>query len=217
MKAFSPTAPVLKETLLQKGAEADILLGAFLGRKAVFKQRKPESYRNPALDLQLRSSRTRTEALFLVRSRKAGVRSPLIYAIDLAQCTLVMEFLEGKKFRDVLQKEKRLSKAGKMLCMQFGTLIGKLHNHSLIHGDLTTSNVMVQGKALAFLDFGLSSESAALEDKAVDLLNLKKMFLATHLHAHKGWGLILDSYLRETGIPHMPEKIAEIEARARYS
>ena len=57
-----------------------------------------------------------------------------------------------------------------------GNYLAELHNGNIIHGDLTSSNIMidVDHHKLKFIDFGLSSTSANIEDKAVDLYVFEK-------------------------------------------
>lgn len=49
---------------------------------------------------------------------------------------------------------------------------------NIVHGDLTSSNIMIQNtsNAPALIDFGLSSFAALVEDKAVDLYVLARSF-----------------------------------------
>ena len=80
-----------------------------------------------------------------------------------------------------------------------GQCIAKLHNGGVIHGDLTTSNILLKknldeynlsANDLYFIDFGLSTISNSVEDKAVDLFVLgilskktkisEKTFICSH-------------------------------------
>ncbi len=66
------------------GAEATVSNVVFLGREAVMKSRPPKAYRLPELDRHIRSVRTRNEARLMREARKAGVRTPCVYDIDLS-------------------------------------------------------------------------------------------------------------------------------------
>ncbi|KAK9945260.1 hypothetical protein M0R45_010785 [Rubus argutus] len=68
------------------------------------------------------------------------------------------------------------------IAMQIGQAIGKLHDGGLIHGDLTTSNLLIRAATnqLVVIDFGLSFTSTLPEDKAVDLYVLERALLSMH-------------------------------------
>ena len=61
-------------------------------------------------------------------------------------------------------------------------MVAKLHNHNYIHGDLTTSNFMIEDGTgdLVLLDFGLTTVSSSAEDMGVDLYVLERAFLSLH-------------------------------------
>ena len=68
-----------------------------------------------------------------------------------------------------------------------GTSLGKMHDASVVHGDLTTSNIMVKdapgvepGFQIVMIDFGLATMQPNIEDKAVDLYVLERAFISTH-------------------------------------
>jgi TP53 regulating kinase and related kinases len=63
---------------------------------------------------------------------------------------------------------------------QLARAIGTLHDWNMVHGDLTTSNVLVHNDSLVLIDFGLASTSGSHEDKAVDLYVLERALQATH-------------------------------------
>ena len=198
---------------LKHGAEAVIFQDNFLGRKVIVKQRNPKKYRARELDEKINSERIKKEALMIHKAKKIGVRTPFIFDLNRKEKKIVMEFIEGKTLKETLNKKNLI------YCKELGKIISLMHKNNLIHGDLTTSNVIKakdKGKELVLIDFGLSYESSKLEDKAVDLLNLKKTFLATHFKLKEGWQLILNEYEKESGIK-ISEKIKEIEGRARYS
>jgi TP53 regulating kinase and related kinases len=63
-----------------------------------------------------------------------------------------------------------------------GAAVRRMHDEDVVHGDLTTSNVIVQaggGGGVVLIDFGLSVASAGEEDKAVDLYVLERAVVAT--------------------------------------
>lgn len=84
------------------------------------------------------------------------------------------------------------------LAEAIGYLLGRMHDSSIIHGDLTTSNMLLQGDPsdlnLVLIDFGLSSFEASAEDKGVDLYVLERAFLSSHPHSQQLFDTILQSY-----------------------
>lgn len=158
--------------LLYKGAEADIIEGKWQGTAAVYKVRKPLPYRLPILDDAIRRSRTIHEAQMIHSARSAGVRTPHLYAVDVPNCTLIMEYIRGERISDLMPTfdidEIR------SLFSRIGRDIGSLHNASIMHGDLTTANVVRDGHGLVFIDFGLAIRTSRTEDFAVDLRLIKE-------------------------------------------
>ena len=66
---------------------------------------------------------------------------------------------------------------------------------ALVHGDLTTSNFMVDEEPRVFvLDFGLAYYGGDVEDCAVDLYVLERAMLSTHPRSEKLFGKILLAY-----------------------
>ena len=130
-----------------------------------------------------------------------------------------MGFVEGKQMKQVLnnlEKEEKLR-----LCRHIGELIGQLHTHGIIHGDLTTSNMILTpyGKVV-FVDFGLGEYSKELEIQGVDLHLMKRAFQSTHFrHAEECFNAVLGGYEKIVGeetAKNVLEKIREIERRGRY-
>jgi len=55
-----------------------------------------------------------------------------------------------------------------------------LHDANIIHGDLTTSNMILKDGKLFLIDFGLGFYSDKVEHKAVDLFLLKQALESKH-------------------------------------
>jgi len=202
-----------KEKLIQRGAEAELFECEYFGRKAVAKRRVPKTYRNSQIDEKIRRLRTKEECLLLQKAKQLGVRTPIMYRVDRKNCEILMEFIEGEKLRDKLNK-----KNFQEYCRRTGENIGRMHKANLIHGDLTTSNILIHNDFLVFVDFGLGLNSAKVEDKAVDLLAFKKTFMATHFDIADGWKMVLEGY--ESAYSEgkaAARQIPVIEGRARYS
>ena len=116
-----------------------------------------------------------------------------------------MEAIDGVMLKDVIDED---------LSFKVGEEISKLHSADIIHGDITSSNIMLQGNDLVFIDFGLGKYSDLIEDKAVDLLVLKKSLQSIDYEkAVSYFGNVLDGYCDSKII----EKINEIEHRGRYT
>jgi TP53 regulating kinase-like protein len=205
--------------LIKKGAEASLYLEEWHSRKVIMKRRLPKKYRIPELDLMIRSQRTIHEPHIIHNAKEAGVPTPTIFLVDLADANIIMEFVEGKQVKEVLDnvsKEERLS-----LCSLIGKLIGRLHKNGIIHGDLTTSNMILTpyGKVV-FVDFGLSERSVELEPKGVDLHLMKRTLHSTHYkHAKESYKAVMEGYAESVGTEEAKKvtaKIREIEKRGRY-
>lgn len=153
--------------MLGQGAEAIITKNGDFVRKS----RPVKSYRYSEIDQKLRSRRTRSEGKILNKLATAGVPVPTIHKIDDKQMVLDMSFLDGKKLRDVITPK---------LAHEFGLIVGLMHAQDVVHGDLTTSNVIHSGRKLYLIDFGLSYISVKVEDKAVDLHVLAHALESTH-------------------------------------
>jgi len=163
--------------LMQKiaqGAEAVIYRDA----DRVIKERLSKGYRIPQIDDSLRKFRTRREAKVLQRLEQMNFPAPRLLASSDQDMTLTMEFVSGSKLRDVLESGDVYSKFAR----EMGERIGELHAHDIIHGDLTTSNMIVDAHTgkLNLIDFGLSFFSEKVEDKAVDLFLLDRALNSKH-------------------------------------
>ena len=200
--------------MLRRGAEAELFLSEESGKKALLKKRVEKGYRNKELDSKISASRTALEARLLGKARSLGVKTPQVFSSDKGKREILMEFLEGERVKDALNK-KNFAK----ICFGIGENIAKLHSFNLVHGDLTTSNIILNKGELFFIDFGLGSHSRKVEDKAVDLLVFKKTFEATHSELMpKGWEKIIEGYVKGMGPEgeKVVQHIAVIEKRARY-
>jgi len=205
--------------LIKKGAEASLYLEEWHDRMVILKKRLSKRYRVPELDRDIQLQRTKHEPQIMHRAKKAGVSTPMIFMVDLAEAAIIMEFVEGKQVKKILNdllEEERIR-----LCRKIGTLIGRLHSSGIIHGDLTTSNLILtpQGK-IVFVDFGLSELTRELEARGVDLHLMKRALNSTHYrHADECFRAILSGYKETVGkraATAVLGKIMEIEKRGRY-
>lgn len=214
-------APFTSENLtpITQGAEALVYKTTFLtpSTPAVVKYRPPKPYRHPTLDRRLTKQRLLAEARSLVRCKKEGVNVPGVLAADWEMGWMVLEYIDGRTVRRVLDgwAERHSSGKGeggdgiKELMRRVGREVGKIHEIGVCHGDLTTSNLMVKTtprndkeeeteEALSgdvyLIDFGLTTASIQDEDKAVDLYVLERAFAATHPAAEELFREVLDAY-----------------------
>jgi len=165
--------------LIHRGAEADLYASKFAEWNVVIKERVKKKYRDSGLDRQIRKERTVKEASGLHEARKAGVRTPTLFAVDLESFSVSMSLLEGRVARDGL--DETTSSMVRKIFYELGVQIGRLHGKGLVHGDLTTSNVILVRNEIPFLiDFGMSSHSEEPEDRGVDLHLLQRSLLTSH-------------------------------------
>ena len=205
--------------LIKKGAEASLYMEEWHGKKAILKKRHTKKYRISELDREIQTQRTKREPQLMHKAKESGVPTPFIYSVDLAEATIVMEFVEGTQVKQVLNGLD--SKRRAELCRHIGNLIGRLHYGGLVHGDITTSNMILtpQGQVV-FIDFGLSEQTRELEARGVDLHLMKRALASTHYEiVEECFEAIVAGY-REIMSPKTTEevlsKIGEIEKRGRY-
>jgi len=205
--------------LLKKGAEASLFLANWQERKVVIKVRIPKKYRPTKLDEQIRSYRTIHEPQLMHEAKAAGVATPLIYMVSVPQSTIIMQHIDGQQVKQVLNKAPKTER--RRLCIQIGESIAQLHSHGLVHGDLTTSNmIQTAGGKLYFVDFGLGEKNSENEAQGVDLHLLKRALQSTHFQF---WEECLEAVLcgytsirGVEGAEKVYEKTREIERRGRY-
>lgn len=196
--------------LVAEGAEASI----YSDKSRIIKKRHRKSYRIRELDERLRLSRTKREAKILEKLRVMGVAVPKLIAVDEKETTMEMELIEGRKLRDALN-----SSNCEELCGEAGEIIGKMHGSSIIHGDLTTSNMILNNNGkICFIDFGLSFISEKTEDKAVDLHLLKQALNSSHSKiAEKCFASMINGYEKTNrGSSEILKRLEKVEGRGRY-
>ena len=191
--------------IIQQGAEGIISLKD----NKIEKLRTKKSYRHPELDEKLRKSRTKKEAKILSKLYSI-IAVPKIIDSDDKE-TIIMQYIDGKKLSENLE-----CLDYKKICKQIGIIIGETHDQDIIHGDLTTSNMILKDNKVYFIDFGLSFHSKKIEDKAVDLHLLKQALNAKHFSiADKCIKIILDNY-KPKRFMEILEQLKKVESRGRY-
>ena len=173
----------------------------------VYKRRIPKGYRIKELDERIRRERTKFEAKIMKEARKLGVPTPIV--LDCWHTTITMEYIDGTPLKDCISEE---------YCKRAGELVGRLHSGEIIHGDLTTSNMIVtEGDRLYLIDFGLSFYEQTIEARGVDL----HVFFQTLRGSHEGYDDLISAFKRGyqasfDQAESVLARVAEIELRGRY-
>jgi TP53 regulating kinase-like protein len=205
--------------LLRKGAEADLYLATLEGYEVIVKRRVSKGYRLPALDRRIREYRTLHEAQLLHEAKTVGVPTPIIFLIDRANFEIIMQYIEGRRLRDWLEEVGKVQRG--RICRSVGRSIALLHRNEIIHGDLTTSNlILTANNRIFFVDFGLGFHSGDVEDQGVDLFLLLRALQSYHYrHAQECFTEIMKGYGETVGrgkATEVADKIEEIKKRGRY-
>ncbi|MEK6820502.1 MAG: KEOPS complex kinase/ATPase Bud32 [Nanoarchaeota archaeon] len=197
----------MKQRILYQGAEAFIIKE----ENRIIKKRIKKSYRIPDIDEKLRARRTRSEAK-IIEKLQEKINVPKILKVDEKNKEIFMQYIEGKKLSEFLDKLEDKNK----IMEQVGEEASKLHDSGIIHGDLTTSNMILHQEKVYIIDFGLSFHSSRIEDKAVDLHLLRQALEAKHfLH----WKNLFNSFLKgykSRDREKILKQLKKVEARGRY-
>ncbi|EDQ85752.1 uncharacterized protein MONBRDRAFT_34115 [Monosiga brevicollis MX1] len=186
--------------LIKQGAEARVFRGSLCGKSCIIKERFRKEYRHPTLDSKLTQKRTVQEGRALAKCRTLGISVPALYYVDITTSRLYIEDVDGETARDYLYQLDEAAPARMELAEQIGRAVGRLHANDLIHGDLTTSNMIRRPNAqLVMIDFGLSSITKMEEDKAVDLYVLERALDSTHPNSAPLFARILQAYRQNAG------------------
>ncbi len=193
--------------LIYQGAEAKL----FLKDNILVKERIQKSYRINYLDIQLRKTRTKREAKILQKLQELNFPAPKIIKQD--EFTIEMEFLKGEQVKNIIN-EKNCAQIAK----EIGEKTGIMHKNDIIHGDLTTSNMMQNYGTIYFIDFGLSFISKKSEDKAVDLHLLDHAIDSKHYEVHNEFMQnFYEGYKKTNPEAHqILERLETVQKRGRY-
>ncbi|XP_062128185.1 EKC/KEOPS complex subunit TP53RK [Drosophila sulfurigaster albostrigata] len=218
--------------IIKQGAEGRLYLGDFKGESCLIKERFVKKYRHPELDTQITRQRMKAEVKASSRCLAAGILAPRILHSDLNTHKLYMEYFgnaqTAKKFiQNTVAAESDEEKVKEKLlglCIRIGAIIGQMHANNIIHGDLTTSNILINPNPAAkneydviLIDFGLSHYNQGAEDKGVDLYVLERALLSTHSEQKYIFEYILAEYRRNCGKDEevVIAKFDEVRARGR--
>ncbi|KAI1098657.1 tyrosine protein kinase [Jackrogersella minutella] len=249
-------------SLVTQGAEARLYKTTYLlpTVACALKYRPPKSWRHPALDARLTRHRILAEARILAKCRREGVPVPAVLAVDEAAGCMMMEWVPGAPVRvginEWLRRRKQSEGAGAddrdatpitgdgeedkdlvALMRRIGSAVGRMHKVGVVHGDLTTSNMMLRpwekdkvpsngytsnndallDGDIIIIDFGLASQSSSDEDRAVDLYVLERAFASTHSRAEDLFSAVLESSYKEAfkQAPVVLKKLEEVRMRGR--
>lgn len=214
--SFFSLAGHRSNVLLERGAEAVLTKTEFLGRPAVEKSRLPKAYRLSALDDDLRRARIHMEAKLMAEARAAGVSVPILYDIDLMGNKIVMEYVEGPTVKEVLEAG---GERAHEVARKVGRIVGRLHRAGIVHGDLTTSNMILRDGRVVMIDFSLGGKDESVEARGVDLHLLREALTSAHARATAYYRDVLQGYREAMGrnAAAVVAKVKEIEARGRYT
>lgn len=217
-------------SLFKQGAEGRIFQISYLGKPAILKERFKKKYRNEDLDNHLTKERIRAEARSILKCKNAGIHTPAVYLVDFEKRRIVMEFIENSEtvsdyiteFSSNSNKSNEESNEElNRLSIEIGRTIGKMHVNNIIHGDLTTSNILLKhlnhSEYQVFLiDFGLSHIKSSDEDKAVDLYVLERALTSKHNNVNWFFDNILSNYAKFDKINEkVVRKLSEVRSRGR--
>jgi len=201
--------------LVKKGAEADLYQTKWHNSNAILKIRKIKKYRNPSLDSKIRKQRTIKESQTLSLVKSYGIPTPLVYFVNLDDTSIIMQEIPGKPVHDL--SESKIIELSK----DMGKLVGILHKHGIMHGDLTTSNFILFKKTVFVIDFGLSQITIKPEDHAVDLRLIKEILNSAHARIMlSSWKNFLNGYKSIVGPAYyskITKLVSDIESRGRYA
>jgi TP53 regulating kinase-like protein len=152
-------------------------------------------------------------------AKGAGVPTPAVFLVDLKNAAIVMEFVDGRQVKQVLNEVTESER--RKMCLRIGELIARLHKRGIIHGDLTTSNMILDSEGkIFFVDFGLGEKTKETEAIGVDLHLMKRALQSTHFRfTEECFDAVLQGYSKVSGVDFVKnvlDKIKEIEKRGRY-
>ncbi len=188
---------------ISEGAEADIFESDIFGIRCILKYRRRKPYIASELDEWLRRQRTRSEARSMGIASSSGVNVPKLLFVNKG--SIWMGRADGVTLNEY-------GHIGNTVLSKIGSSLAKLHNTGVIHGDFTKANIMLgRDGNPCIIDFGLSSQSTSIEEKALDLLLLKRSL------SHSEFAISISSYMRDSDNgDEIAKRLKEIEMRGRY-
>lgn len=199
---------IKKMKIIQRGAEAIL----YLENGKLVKERIKKNYRISQIDIEKRKYPTRKEAKLLQEASKI-INVPKVFEMDDKNMKVVMEYIQGDRLKDIFDDLKNR----KEICIKIGNAIAKLHDANIIHGDLTTSNMILKNNEVYFIDFGLGYTSIKSEDKAVDIHLMHQAIDSKHYkNSDESFKYILQGYSISKHSEEVLERLKKVESRGRY-
>jgi TP53 regulating kinase-like protein len=192
--------------IIQRGAEAVI----FIEKNRIIKSRIPKKYRIKQIDEKIRKQRTKREARILEKLSNI-IPVPKLISVSEKDKKIEMELLKGEKLSQI----QCISEKPEII-RNVASNISILHNNNIIHGDLTTSNMILSESKVYIIDFGLSFHSSRIEDKAVDIHLLKQALEAKH---HREFEKLFSQFLKYYNPENKTQilsQLGKVEKRGRY-
>ena len=206
------------EKIIKIGAEATISSTKWFEVSAISKIRHKKNYRPVEIDNLIRVQRTIKEANIINKTRLLKIDVPIIYFVDPNNAEIIMEKVDGTRIKEYLDN-KNIDCEG--IGWKIGHMVGKLHKNNIIHGDLTTSNMIIRkNNNICLIDFGLANQSNKLEDKGVDIKLLKGILNSAHNDVFK---IVFDNFLAgyesimKNSFEQIISIVKQIEMRGRYA
>ncbi len=201
----------MKKKILTQGAEATIYFDGI----NVTKERISKNYRLTEIDKKIIKKRTKSETKILMKSSKI-IDSPEPKKIKEFN-KIVMPFIKGERLSDKLNFYNKFKQ--KKIMFDVGKSIAKIHREGIIHGDLTTSNMILKNNKVHIFDFGLGSLNGKYEQKGVDIHLLKQALEARHF---QNWKFLFENFkkgyesINNSEAKKVFERLKVIEKRGRY-
>jgi len=203
--------------LIYKGAEAELYRGKWLGFDVVFKRRVAKAYRNPDLDRYIRVTRTSLEAKLLSDARRLGVPTPIVYMVDSVRTEIAMSYIDGQPLKKLVPAMDHDAVIQAFIAV--GEAVGMLHAGGMVHGDLTTSNIIVKDGAIFLIDMGLGEYTPSVEARGVDLHLMRRALESSHFDSSvsayagftKGYSDVMGAEARL-----VLNRVGDIRRRGRY-
>jgi Kae1-associated kinase Bud32 len=207
---------------VSRGAEASLRAVDWWGFPALLKERDAKNYRPKKLDDRLRRERTRTEVRLLVDARRLGVRTPLVYDVDLDRHRIILEELPGPTLKQLIEDGSLTPETLVGAVRGFGVALGRLHAGGIAHGDLTSSNVLFPDgpeRAPAFIDLSMGSRSPGVEELGIDLHLVEEDLKALSPRAAALVRAFLEGYDEgnPNGAKDVRARAKQIRGRVRYA
>jgi TP53 regulating kinase-like protein len=202
--------------MIKKGAEAELYLIDFFGLPAILKKRTSKPYRAKELDDYIRRARTSHEVTMMFHARTCGVPVPAIYDVDPDEGVIIMEYIPGPTLKELALKGYDVAPLFRLV----GLYVGKMHVNNVVHGDLTSANVIVPETGKPFLiDFGLAERTGELEAIGTDVHLMLRALESTHYNkVREFFEEFLKGYREVMGgrADKVLKKVQEIRRRGRY-